>query len=210
MGYEDRPTLVTPFVTTIATALIIVLMVGIPSVPYWLNLFLVILMGMFGLTAFFTTLDWLTYRVSLRMRDLGEAHVYPAVMLANAVRDLTVDKTDLIRRYSAVEISALAAEHGPIWNVQCLTRNVPWEFVVDFLSKSVESDPYLWPVREAGEIGKTLDDDRGWPNSEMLATEVTNFIISRGWAAKSTGPFAAKLTQPLNIVAGYFGITVSA
>lgn len=48
----------------------------------------------------------------------------------------------------------------------------------------------------------------GWTNGVQYATELTNSILANGWAKRASGPYAAILVEPLETVAGRYGVSL--
>jgi hypothetical protein len=130
------------------------------------------------------------------MKEMNLARTYGAVTLANALKGLTTFQTEAILAGEKVAMQLVPADDEPLLFVRGLTRSIPHSFVEEFLTKSQLTEPYLYPVREAG--------------NEEFATDLTNLIVSRGWADKAVGPLSAKLTRPLSWVAMRFWVEMGA
>lgn len=191
--FEQRPKLVMPIISLILAALFTALNVN--SLPEWVALFTVMLAVMFSVFGLFTTVDWLVYVLSERMRDVNTARTWGAVTLANALRGLTSAQTEAVMSGEKVAMEMIANDDEPLLMVRGLTRSIPWDFVDEFLTKSQLTAPYLYPIREMG--------------NEAYATDLTNLIVARGWADKAAGPFSAKLTKPLTWVAARFWVQLA-
>ena len=109
-----------------------------------------------------------------------------------------MQQTELVSRHDIVAISGLIGSEGVEWTIRAPGGDIPWDFMSDFLDKSKETNPYLWPVRK--------HDEMDWQNSEHLCSLATDLIKAQGWAEKSSGPYAARLTTDLGLVAGKFGL----
>lgn len=185
----DYPKLKTPMIALTLAALCLAVTLKAKDVPDWLRLFTALLALVFGVTGIVTLADWLAHNAADRLHEINSARVWGAVSLASALKGLTPDQTTAVLAGEKVAIQLIADEE-PIFFVRGLTRSIPWTFVEEFFRRSMMTDPFLWPVREAG--------------NEQLATDLTNLIVSRGWADKAVGPFSAKLKKPLMWVARRF------
>lgn len=190
----SEPKLATPLISFLLAALCVavVLKVRFSSEWEWLRLFLGFVAFILGIVGIMTLSDWIIHNTSKRLSELERARTYGLVLVANAIKELTPSQVGEVMTLNRAYISILADEQGPIFFVRCLARDVPFVFVEDFLRQSQKSEPYLWPVRESG--------------NKDYAAALTNYIIARGWADKAEGPLAAKLTKPLDWVAGKFGV----
>lgn len=162
------------------------------KLPMWVTAFLVLLSIIFGAVGAVTGLDWLSYHMSLRIKDIGYARVAPAVALAHAVKDLNREQMEAVTRMESSIVEMIVNDDKPLFMIRCLTRSVPYEFAQEYFAKSRETVPYMYPIRE------TTNKD--------YATEICNLIKARGWAEPASGPFSAKLTKPLDWVAERFAV----
>ena len=191
----DYPKLRTPLICLILAALLVAIALKGRELPDWVRLATALLALVFGVTGVITLADWIMYNANNRLRELSQARTYGAVVLAKALQGLTTFQTEAILAGEKVAMQLVAADDEPILFVRGLTRSIPWDFVDEFLTKSQLTDPYLYPVREAG--------------NEAYATDLTNLIVARGWADKAAGPFSAKLTKPLPWIAKRFWVELA-
>lgn len=188
----DYPKLRTPLLAFIIAALCVALVLKARFLPDWLRLFLTCLAFILGFVGIITLGDWIAHNFAERIKEINRARTLGLVLVSNALRDMSPDTAAHVLALDTTYISMIAEETGPVFFVRCLSRDVPFVFVEDFLEKSRESDPFLWPVRESG--------------NKEYAQALTNLIIARGWADKAEGPLSAKLIKPLPWVAGKFGV----
>ena len=177
---------------------------GVKSVPDWVVILLRLLAMIFIVIAFITTLDWSAHHISARLKDLNYARTSHAIQLATALKGLTIKQTEMVARHDILEISGLIGDEGVIaWTVRAPGGDIPLEFIQDYLEMSLETQPYLWPVREHMEIKRRYE----WRNAEGLAKATTDlFIYTLGWAEKSAGPYPAKLNRSMDWVLPRFGM----
>jgi hypothetical protein len=198
----DYPRLRTPLIAFLVAALCITIVLkgrvspNSTLAPFWewARLFLVLVALILGIVGIFSLMDWLSHHAAARIREVNSARTYGMVLIANALKSLTREQAYAVLSLDQTYVSMLAEETGPIFFVRCLARDVPFTFVEEFLERSKRSEPYLWPVREAG--------------NEDYARALTNYIVAKGWADAAQGPFSAKLTKPLPWVAKRFGVEV--
>lgn len=195
----DYPRLREPLLASLAAAACLLMAWRGERIPDWLRLLLVAFGVIFLATAIVTALDFLTYRVSARMRELTLARSAGARELAYALRGLSASQTDLVATHDKITIRGLIGDGGPVWALRCMSTDVPIQFVADFLAASRETEPYLFPVRRAAELGE-------WPNAAQMAAEITNLAIAHGLAKRAGGPYAATLVEPLETVADMMGV----
>jgi len=198
----DYPRLREPLISVICAGLCFILAWKIDRLPDWLRLFLVFMGVVFSATALVTGFDYLVDRIADWMRSIGQAKVYPAVQYAYALKGLTAAQTDMVQRQMQQAIIGRPGEPGPAWYIRGYTIDIPLEFVADFFEWSQKTDPFLWPVRDAKEIG----GGDGYMNAKQMASEFTDRIVAAGWAKDATGTHSAELTEPLATVAHRYGI----
>lgn len=129
------------------------------------------------------------YHTGQRIREINTARVLHITQVAHAVQGLTTGRQlELVEAMGLVTMSLVVGEQQPILFVDVPGGRVAHETVQDFLRQSIETVPYLSPVRRGGQP---------WREAEKL----TALIIAHGWAEKASGPHAAKLTVPLEQVA---------
>ena len=145
------------------------------------------------------TVNYLTYAATNRIRDFEEARNYAAIMLANSLKGLTAQQTDIVARYGAVTAVGIIGQNEVNWLVRAPGGDLPLGFVQDFLELSAKTSPFLWPVRKHEELND-------WPNSEQLCTIMTDLCLHRDWAERSGGPYPARLLVPLKEVADKLGL----
>jgi len=152
----------------------------------------------FGSAGVVMLVNWMVHEYSLRLRDVNKAKTEGTTTIAYALKGLTMQQTDIVARHDMVTIAGLVGSDGVQWVIKAPGGDIPWRFMVDFLVKTQETNPYLFPIRR--------HDEFDWPNSEQLCTLATNLIKSCGWAERASGPYAARLTTSLAVVAGKFGL----
>jgi hypothetical protein len=137
---------------------------------------------------------------SVRLGEFNKAKAAGAMTIAFAIQGLTSKQTDIVARHDVIALYGIMGEEGLVWNIRAPGGDLPYEFMKDFLRKSKETEPYLWPVRK--------HDVFDWSNSEELCKIATDLLVynSRDWAVKAAGPYSAELTKPLGLVAAYFGV----
>lgn len=200
----DFPRLREPLLSIILAGLCFILAWRGERLPDWLRLFLAFMGCVFSAAALVTGLDFLTYRVSERIRGLSAARYYGPNMFAASLRGLTMSQTDMVMRQMGLGVVGIPGDGGPAWMVRCSTMDVPLGFVADFFEWSKQTAPYLWPVRDGAQVG----GGDGWTNGVQYATELTNSIIAMGYASRASGRYAAVLTEPIETVAGRYGVEV--
>ena len=167
--------------------------------PEWLRLFCAAVAVIAASAGIVEAVNYLTYAYANRTRDIEEARNYAAVMLANALKGLTAQQTDIVARYGAVTAVGIIGQDEVNWLVRAPGGDLPLGFVQDFLELSAKTSPFLWPVRKHEEL-------RDWPNSEQLCTVITDLMLYRDWAERAGGPYPARLIVPLKEVADKFGL----
>ena len=187
-----------PILLFLLAALFAALALRVTWFPDWLRAFLMLCAVIFGAAGALTGWNWIAHNASYRISALSKARVQGSYVLAVALQGLTIKQTDLVARHDVVGISGIVGDKEVEWTIRAPGGDIPWGFMADFLEKSIETDPYLWPVRK--------HDELGWPDSENLCTITTDLIKSKGWAERSSGPYAARLTTALGIVAGKFRV----
>jgi hypothetical protein len=196
---EDKPKMINWLLPILLAALLASLAYSLRNNRdfQWLMLlfgFLAVALALVFVIAF---CDYLAYRLSLRMYDLREAKVRPAVELATAIKGLTTDQLEMVARHDLTALEMMVTDKEPQFLVRCPGGSVPWHFVDEFLNRSVMTEPYLFPERDMG--------NKEW------AMRITNLIIIRQWATKGTGPFSARLKDgvTLKYVASKFGVELT-
>lgn len=190
----DYPKLREPVIFLILAALAVSIAWKARDLPDWVRLFVVLLAIVFGAAGVATMFDWLSHNMAQRLREINTARTWGAVNLANAFRGLTAAQTESVLAGEKVGMLLIPSDDEPMLFVRGLTRSIPWDTVEEFLQLSVQTEPFLYPVREFG--------------NEAFATDLTNLIVSRGWANAATGPYSAKLTKPLEWVAQRFWVEI--
>lgn len=174
-------------------------------IPDWLK-FLFLVSG--AVFAFFAIIDSISYMMklfALRVEDIREAWFRPSAELARELRGLNPEAVSIVGRHDILKIVGMVSESGPLWAIKCPDgKDIPWEFIDEFLRKSQETEPYLWPIREADQI------PGNWPSAARMATSVTDLILhpptGGDWAMPAAGRYAAKLVIPLPVLAAKFGV----
>jgi hypothetical protein len=166
----------------------------------WLRMFLVFGASIFLFFGIASTINLVAFVSAARIRELNRARVAGVHDLAIALKGLTPKQTDMVARHDVIEIAGILGNDSLEWTIHAPGGDIPWEFMVDFLRKSQETEPYLWPIRK--------HDELDWQDSENQCTIATNLLIHsrEGWAEKAAGPYSAKLTTSLELVAAYFGV----
>lgn len=190
----DYPKLRTPVMALVFAALFVAVSWKAKEMPDWVRLFTALLAVIFAATGLVTLADWIAHNTAERLQEINTARTWGAVSLAGALKGLTQAQTEAVFAGEKVAMSMIPGDEEPILYVRGLTRAIPWDFVEEFLQRSQMTEPFLFPIREAG--------------NEEMATDLTNLIVSRGWADKAVGPFSAKLTKPLEWVARRFWVSL--
>ena len=139
----------------------------------------------------------IAYHGAQRLREFNMARVLHITQVANAVQHLTTGRQlELVESIGLVTMSLVPGEQEPILFVDVPGGRVPHEAVQDFLRQSVETAPYLMPVRRGGQP---------WRDAVLI----TSLLIAHGWAERASGPHAAKLTVPLEQVAAALWVELS-
>jgi len=160
-----------------------------------------LVLGILGL------LDLMNYRITARIKERNYAQIAHQVKLSDAFKGLTHSQSEYVMAYGEVALITIPGVPGPTHFVRVGGKMVPFLFVVDFFDWSTQSAPQLWPIRDAKEIGKEHPGDDGWKGARGYSEALTRYILAQGWARDATGPDSATLSEPLETVAGYFGIT---
>ena len=192
------PKLRDPILLFLVAALFATVALKATFLPDWLRTFLMLCAMIFGLSGVVTASNWVMYMAGLRIREINKARIEGAYSLAMALHGLTMRQTELVARHDVIEIGGILGQEDIAWTIRAPGGDLPWEFMEEFLIKSKETQPYLWPIRK--------HDEMDWQNSEQLCTIATNLIRSRGWAERASGPYAAKLTTDLGLVVAKFGV----
>lgn len=189
-----------PILLFLLAALLAALALRVTWLPDWLRAFLMLCAIVFGAAGALTGWNWIAYNASYRIRELSRARVAGSYLLSTGLHGLTIKQTDLVARHDVIEIAGILGPDGVVWNIKAPGGDIPWDFMADFLRKSRETEPYLWPVRK--------HDEMGWQDSEHLCTLSTDLLIHspEGWAEKAAGPYSARLTTSLDLVMAYFGV----
>lgn len=144
---------------------------------------------MFLVAAIVQSVDVVTYRAANRIREFQLARVQAITATANAIERLTTGKQlELVETMGFTTMSLVPGDLEPVLFVDVPGGRVPHETVTDFLRQSVETAPYLMPVRRGGQP---------WRDAVLI----TSLLIAHGWAEKASGPHAARLTVPIEKVA---------
>ena len=192
------PRLRDPILLFLVAALFATVALKATFLPDWVRTFMMFCAAIFGAAGIATALNWVTYMTGVRLKELNKAKVEGIAFAAFALKGLTIQQTELVARHDIIAISGIVGADEIAWTIRAPGGDIPWDFMSEFLEKSKDTAPYLWPVRK--------HDDLGWENSEYLCTLATDLIKSQGWAEKASGPYAARLTTDLGLVAGKFGV----
>jgi hypothetical protein len=201
----DYPRLRDPLLSALAAVICFSMALAATRAPDWLRMFLTACGIVFATAAVITGLDFVLARFADRLSEIDAARTAGATRLASAMRGLTMTQTDFVMRQSAVTVSGLLSDVAPMWVVRGPTVDIPLDFIADFLEKSAESYPYLWPERKAAEIG---EGEQTWSNARQYCVEATNLIVSNGWAQRAVGPYAAMATVGLDVLRAHLGVGV--
>jgi hypothetical protein len=188
------PRLQVPIVCFIFAALFLALVVKVKPMPEWIRMFLALMALVLGTIGLFTLVDWVSYVATERVRAYQIAKSTAIRMVAQAVRELTASQTEAVFALDQTYITLIADEAGPVFLVRTLSRDVPFSAVEEFLQRSADTRPFLYPVREFG-------------NKEWAAA-ITNLIVARGWAERGVGPMPAKATRDIAWIAARFGVSL--
>jgi hypothetical protein len=203
------PRLTTPILLLLLAALFGALAAYGTKMPDWLRVFLVACAFVFGFFGVLSLLDWIAARFADRLESIQAAKVYSAVMVANALHGLSQAQTEIVAKFGMVEARGLMGENQIFWTIQAPGGDIPWECIADFVMQSDKTKPHLWPISQHDIFSADpyrWQDFRGYGGAEQLCTRITDLFIHRGWAEKESGPYAARLIVPLNVVAKYFRV----
>lgn len=166
----------------------------------WLRAFFMFCVLIFIFFGIMSAANLISFVSAIRIREMGRARIAAPEALALALKGLTPAQTDMVARHDVIEIAGILNNDGIIWNIKAPGGDIPWEFMGDFLRKSQETEPYLWPIRQ--------HDELDWQDSEHLCTISTNLLIHspEGWAEKAAGPYSARLTTSLELVVAHFRV----
>ncbi len=162
-------------------------------------MFLVAAVWVFAYFGLVSHIDWIYFEAPNRIRERGKAKFAGIVAAGEALGGLNSNAIDLIARRDVLEIGAQLRQDS-VWRViHAPGGDVPEEFMYEFLVKSLETEPYLWPVRE--------HDVFEWPESEKLCTLATDCLIHQpvNLARKAAGTHSAELKMSVEIALAYFG-----
>ncbi len=174
-------------------------------IPEWLKFLFLVCGIVFGFFAVIEAVSYMMKIFAMRVEDIREAWYRPPAELARELRGLSSEAVGIVGRHDILKIVGMVSDSGPLWTIKCPDgKDVPWEFIEAFFVKSQETEPYLWPIREADQIPGS------WPNAARLATSVTELILhpptGGDWALPASGRYAAKLVIPLPVLAAKFGV----
>jgi len=198
----DYPRLRDPLLSTILAGACFLLAWKGERLPDWVRLFAVFVGCVFSATAIVTGLNFLMYQIAARKEEMSLAVVAGPVRFASALKGLTMSQTDMVQRQMATSLAGIPGDDGPVWVIRGQAGDVPLAYAVDFFEWSKQTAPYLWPVRRGSEAG----GGDGWSNGVQYAQELTRSILANGWAKQASGPYAAILVEPLETVAGKYGV----
>jgi hypothetical protein len=191
--YEyDFPKLRTPLLCLIAAAFFLAAAVKGDKLPDWARLGAAGAALVFAIVGIVSLADWIANHAAGRLREINEARTCGAVALANALKGLTLAQTQAVMAGEKVAMRLIPGDDEPALYIQGMTEQIPWDFAQEFLTLSMETDPFLYPVRQAG--------------NERYATDLTNLIKARGWATTAVSNTSARLTKPLRWVAARFWV----
>src|SRR3990170_2446163 len=112
----DFPRLREPLLLSLLAALCWILALRGDRLPDWLRMVLTAWGLLFTTAALVTAANWLAYNASVRLKDYHLASVYPASVLAQALRGLTPGQTDIVARHDVVAlVGLLGADDGPVF-----------------------------------------------------------------------------------------------
>ena len=195
----SEPRLRDPILLFLVAALFATIALKATFLPDGLRAFLMACSFIFGVAGAVTALNLLAHMASIRIKEINRARVEGSRALAFAIQGLTMQQTELVARHDIVAISGLIGSEGVEWTIRAPGGDIPWDFMSDFLNKSQETKPYLFPIRR--------HDELDWRNSEQLCSLATDLIKAQGWAERASGPYAARLTTDLGLVARVFGLS---
>jgi hypothetical protein len=93
-------------------------------------------------------IDWAHHTGSKRIEERDKARVAGTTGLALALNGLPLKAIEYMNRNDLIKIGSYLRKDG-VWKViHAPGGDIPEEFMYDFLVKSTETEPYLWPVRE--------------------------------------------------------------
>lgn len=178
----------------LAAALSFSLSWKLTRIPEWFSFFLLLVAVVFLSSGFLNMINWQRHENARRVKAMSLAKTAGQTAMGHAFKGLPYKAIDMIARHDATEIRAILGNNDEfVWVISAPGGDIPWLFMAEFLERSLETFPYLFPVRNHHEFD--------WPNSEELCTIATNFIKWKGWAKPAVGNRAAELTTSLEVVA---------
>ena len=196
----DFPRLRDPILYALIAALVWMVAWRADRLPDWIRLFLTLVGIILTSAAIVSALDFILYKFTWRIQQIRSAMVEPTIRLAEAMRGLSQSQIDTVAYYqNTINIEGMIGSPGVVvWTIKGKTINIPIEFVLDFLEWSKRTEPYLWPIRTASEIGVAGGND-GWKNARQYTTELTSILIDMDYAEKAIGVHSAILTDKYSI-----------
>ncbi len=172
---------------------------GVDTLAVWQRMFLVAAVWIFAYLGLVTHVNWVYHEATNRIRERGKAKFAGIEVAGAALRGLNSTAIDLIARHDTLKIGAYLSRDSVLRVIHAPGGDIPEEFMYEFLVKSLETEPYLWPVRE--------HDVFDWPKSEEMCERITDCLIYEpvNLARKAAGNHAAELKVSVEIALAYFG-----
>jgi len=150
----------------------------------------------FGLVSY---TNWIYHEATNRIRERGKAKFAGIEAAGTALKGLNSTAIDLIARHDALKIGAYLSKDSVLRVIHAPGGDIPEDYMYEFLVKSLETEPYLWPVRD--------HDVFDWPKSEKMCERITDCLIYEPvkLARKAAGSHSAELKVSVEIALGYFG-----
>jgi hypothetical protein len=189
-----------PILLFLLAAFLVAAALKITWLPDWIRTALLFGAAIFGTFGVISTLNYLAYLTGIRIREINRARLEGTLPLAMALQGLTPKQTDIVARHDIIELAGMLGSEGIIWNIKAPGGDIPLDFMWEFLEASIDTEPYLFPVRRHTEIS--------YLDAENLLKISTDLLKATGRAERSSGPYAAKLTTDLRLIAAEFGLEI--
>ena len=199
----NTPKLFDSAVSAIGAAVCFALVWGVPArmdkADMWWR-FLLVFVGIVLLScSFVNAVNYIAYHAALRTREINRARLEPAIALANAVKGLSTNQTELIARHDIPELvrQYTGSRTGIVETLMLVNgTRIHIDFVRDILIESEKRPGYLWPVRE-----HDVFNSKGWTNTEQYCRGFTDSLVAWGMVRKAVGNNPAELLWSIDAIA---------
>jgi len=192
-GDEMREALLCAFMASVCFGLVLKI-----ELPSWLSFILVIMGIAFSVVAIVMAVEYIDTAYANHLRNYEMAKVEPSILLLNTLKGCSPSELDYASRFTTWDITGMLGNDGQLdyvsWTLHLPGDDIPLELFRLFLLMSTQTEPYLFPISRHDEV--VFKD---YINVEKRLTIITNEIIRRGWADKSTGPYAARLKPHMTV-----------